>query len=186
MQNDEKSATNNSALDTENKAFNRVHILVVDDEDTIRSLLFDVLSGMGYNVEVASSGEEALEKIKHTLFEILITDLRMPGMDGFEVTKKLKEINSNICIIVITGYPSIETAIEAMRHGAYDYITKPFKLDELRIIVNRAAEKQILQREREVYKELSITDGLTGIYNQRYFQEIMPREMNRSDRYAHP
>lgn len=163
-----------------------INILVVDDEEIIRSLLFNTLTDMGYNVEVVSCGEEALEKVKHMPFEILITDLKMPGIHGIEVAKKFKEINSNICIIVITGYSSVETAVEAMRQGVYDYITKPFGLDELRIIVNRAAEKQILQREKEAYKELSITDGLTGIYNRRYLQEVLPREVNRANRYSHP
>ncbi len=172
-------------LNNENNISEKINILVVDDEDVMRSLLFDALTDVGYNVEVASSAEEALEKFRHIPFEIVITDLKMPGMSGIEVMSKLKETNSNICIIVITGYPSIERAIEVMRQGAYDYITKPFNLEELRVIVKRAAEKQLLLREKEVYREMAITDALTNVYNRRYFQEVLLREINRAERYGH-
>jgi diguanylate cyclase (GGDEF)-like protein len=161
-----------------------VGILVVGNEEIMRSLLSDALSDVGYNVQIASSGEEALEKIQGASFDIVLTDLMLPGMSGIEAIKKFKEIKSDICIIVITGYPSVDTAVEAMREGAYDYITKPLNLDELRIIINRAAEKQILKRAKEVYEELSITDGLTNIFNHRYLQEILPREIHRASRYS--
>jgi two-component system cell cycle response regulator len=185
MQKNTDPLKDNNVPSGKDEASSGINILVVDDEEVIRSLLADALAEIGYNVELASSGEEAVEKIKHASFEILITDLRMPGMNGIEVIKKFKEINSDICIIVITGYPSLESAVEAMRQGAYDYITKPFKLDELRIIVRRAVEKQALRREKEIFKELSITDGLTRLYNRRYLDEVLPREISRASRYTH-
>ena len=169
----------------ENKSIDGVNILVVDDEKVMRSFISDALTDAGYKVEVASNGEEALSKIKHSPFEILLTDLMMPGMDGIEVIQKVKEVNSNVCAIVITGYPSIETAVEAMRKGAYDYIAKPFKLDELMIVVKRAIERQLLSQEKKMYKELSITDDLTEVYNHRYLQEILSREVERAKRYSH-
>jgi len=162
-----------------------LRILIADDEEVMRSLLSEALGEIGYDVEAASTGEEALEKFKKKDFDILIVDLKMPGINGIEVTKRFKEINSNVCVIAITGYPSVETAKEMMKQGAYDYISKPFNLDKLKIIVNRATEMQILHAEREIYKELAIKDGLTGIYNHRYFQEVLPREINRALRYSH-
>ena len=163
-----------------------INILVVEDEEMMRSLLSDALSDIGYNVQIASNGEEALEKIQQASFEIVLTGLRLPGMSGIEVIKKFKQVKSDICIIVITAYPSVETAVQAMREGAYDYVTKPLNLDELRIIIRRAAEKQVLQRAKDVYEELSITDGLTNIFNHRYFQEVLPREIHRASRYSRP
>lgn len=163
-------------------------ILIVDDEEVMRNLLCDILKDAGYKVEAVSCGGEAIEKVQQGRFSIVVTDLKMPGMNGIEVVGKLKAINPGICIIVITAYPSLESVIGAMREGAYDYIIKPFNIEELRLVIQRAVERQHLLHEagqKEFYEELSILDGLTGAYNHRYFQEVLSREVERARRYRH-
>ena len=163
-----------------------VNVLVVDDEEVMRNLLRDVLTDTGYKVETASRGEEAVEKIKQDNFSIVISDLKMPGMGGLEMLRKVKAVNSNTCVIMITAYPSVESVTEAMREGAYDYIVKPFNVEEINLVLRRAVERQRLLLEagqKEFYQELSILDGLTGLYNHRHFYEVMPREIERAQRY---
>lgn len=161
-------------------------ILVIDDEEIIRNLLTDVLSDAGHEVIALASPEEAMEKVKEMPFEVVITDLKMPGMDGIEVLRKIKKVDSDISVIVVTGYSTVETAVDAMREGAYDYINKPFNAEEIKIVVSKAIERRVLVkgvREKEYYKELSITDGLTQLYNHRYFYELLTREIVRAKRY---
>ena len=166
----------------------QVNILVVDDEEVMRDLLRDVLTETGYHVETTSSGEEAVEKVKQGNFSIVISDLKMPGMSGIEVLRKVKAVDSNTCVIMITAYPSIESVTEAMHEGAYDYIIKPFNIEEINLVLRRAVERQYLLGEavqKEFYQEISILDGLTGLYNHRHFYEILPREIERAQRYKH-
>ena len=118
-----------------------LNILVVDDEEDIRMTLKDVLTLPGYNVWTASGGLEAINMMKDICFSIVITDIRMPKMGGLEITQKFKEINSDTTVIAITGQASIQSALALLEEGAYDYITKPFNINEVRIIVKRAAER---------------------------------------------
>jgi len=166
-----------------------INILVVDDEEIMRNMLKDVLSDAGYQVWAAANGEDAVALIDKTDFNILITDMRMPGMDGVEVTRKFKSIRSDLCVIVITGYASIQSAVQVLKEGAYDYITKPFNIEEIKIVVGRAAERQLLLREakeKEAYQRLSILDGLTEIYNRRHFDTMLPEEFKRATQYLKP
>ena len=167
----------------------KIKILVVDDAEVMRNLLTGVLTDAGYEVKAVSTGEKALGEIKEDDYNVVITDLKMPGMNGIEVIKETKQINRDICIIAITAYPSVKSAVEAMREGAYDYITKPFDIEEIRLVVRRAAERYFLLKEagqKEFYRELAISDGLTGIYNHRHFHEVLPREIERAKRYSQP
>ena len=167
----------------------KIKILVVDDAEVMRNLLTGVLTDVGYEVKAVSTGEKALGEIKEDNYDVVITDLKMPGMNGIEVIKETKQINKDICIIAITAYPSVKSAVEAMREGAYDYITKPFDIEEIRLVVRRAAERYFLLKEagqKEFYRELAISDGLTGIYNHRHFHEVLPREIERAKRYSQP
>ena len=124
-----------------------LHILIVDDEQDIREGSQRILSRMGFETSLASRGDEALEKLVESRAAIMLLDLKMPGMDGMDVLARAGEINPDVLVIVITGYATVETAIQAMKQGAYDFIPKPFEPDQLRIIVNRAAEKIRLQKE---------------------------------------
>jgi len=122
-------------------------IHIIDDEPIIHEVLGDLLSSEGYEVENSSSGEEALDKHSSQSFELILLDLLLPGIDGIEVLKKLKKIDPNAVIIIITAFASVESAISAMKIGAYDYIQKPFKHDELLITIKRAIEHRKLQEE---------------------------------------
>lgn len=124
-------------------------ILVVDDERSIREGVERVLSRMGCEVTTAQNGKEGLDILKREAVSIAILDLKMPGMDGMELHQRIREIDERIVVIIITGYATIETAINAMKQGAYDFIPKPFEPDHLKIVVNRAIEKIRLSREAE-------------------------------------
>jgi two-component system response regulator PilR (NtrC family) len=122
-------------------------IHIIDDEPIIYEVLQDILTSEGYAVEISSNGEEALEKHSSLNVDLILLDLLMPGMDGIEVLKRLKKIEPNVVVIIITAYASIESAISAMKTGAYDYIQKPFKHDELLLAVERAITHRRLQEE---------------------------------------
>jgi two-component system, NtrC family, response regulator AtoC len=115
-------------------------ILVVDDEEPFRRLLKNELARKGYAVSVAADGGEALRLLRENPFDAILLDVVMPGVDGLSLMKKLKEDPSAPPIIVLTGKATVETAVEAMKNGAYDYLTKPYKLDELVIVVDRVCE----------------------------------------------
>ena len=122
-------------------------IHIIDDEPIIHEVLGDLLTAEGYELEMSSSGEEALAKHSSQSFDLVLLDLLMPGMDGTEALKQLKKRDPYSVIIVITAYASLESAISAMKMGAFDYIQKPFKHDELLLTVKRAIEHKRLQEE---------------------------------------
>ncbi len=117
-----------------------INILAVDDEEPFRRLLKKELTRKGYAVEVASDGGEALRLLGDRAFDVILLDVVMPGVDGITLMKKLREDSSSPPVIVLTGKATVETAVEAMKNGAYDYLTKPYKLDELVIVIDRAFE----------------------------------------------
>jgi len=122
-------------------------IHVIDDEPIIHEVLSELLTSEGYAVELSSNGEEALKKQPDFEFDLILLDLLMPGMNGITVLKKLKEIDPNAVIIIITAFASVESAIEAMKIGAFDYIQKPFKHDELLLTIQRGINLKNLQEE---------------------------------------
>ena len=124
-----------------------VTVLVVDDEKGIRDGSARIINRMGFHTLTAKNGEEGLDIVGRTDVAIVLLDLKMPGIDGMEVLKRIQTMNPDILVIIITGFATIETAIEAMKRGAYDFIPKPFEPDQLRIVVNRAIEKISLKRE---------------------------------------
>ncbi len=124
-------------------------VLVIDDEQSLRDGAERILTRMDFLVEKASRGDEGLETLKTYPASIVLLDMKMPGMDGMEVLKLIMEMNRGILVIVITGFATVETAIEAMKHGAYDFIPKPYEPDQLRIVVNRARERIQLKLDTE-------------------------------------
>lgn len=122
-------------------------ILFVDDEREMLSTVKAYLTGSGYGVFVAESGERALELAGKDNFDIVITDLNMPGLNGLELLKAIKEIHSDTEVIIVTGYGSIESAIKALKWGGYDYLQKPINLDRLRLVIDRVLEKKRLKEE---------------------------------------
>jgi two-component system response regulator AtoC len=129
------------------------HLLVVDDDPVATNLLKEVLSKEGYHVTTALSGEEAIARGMDNLFDIVITDVRMGNKDGMEVLRSFKKIAPETTVIMITAFGSIETAIEAIREGAFDYISKPFKLDEIKFAIRRALEQRRLLQENKFYRQ---------------------------------
>ena len=164
-------------------------ILVVDDEEVVCRFLRRVLSGRGHEVEVCRGGPDALARMEEDSFDLIITDLKMPGVDGIGVLNKAKELDPLCEVVVVTAYASVESAVEVMKLGAYEYISKPFNVDRIRIVVDKALEKRRLLQaagERDFYKRLSQLDGLTDVYNRRAFDELLTAEMSRSERFRRP
>jgi DNA-binding NtrC family response regulator len=124
-------------------------ILVVDDEPAQRELLAGFLTKQGWSVALAASGAEALAILRHTAVDLVLADYKMPDMNGIELLKAGKQLNPEVTIVLITAYGSIASAVEAMKAGAYDYLTKPIELEELVHLVNRIAERQRLLAEVE-------------------------------------
>lgn len=139
-------------------------ILIVDDEKSMRDFLKIMLVKEGYDVKVFSRGEAAVKYFKDNAIDLVISDIKMPGMDGVELLKELKALNEDIPVLMITAYASVDTAIDAMKSGAYDYFTKPFNNEEIKININRALEKRRLQRENAAFKhDAKSKFGFSGI-----------------------
>ena len=174
---------------TDKNAARDIDILVVDDEEIIRKLLQDYLTHIGYRVDTVVTGEEAVESARHKHYDLVITDLFLPGMSGLDVVRNVKTISPQSCIIVVTGHGSLETAIESIRDGAYDYITKPLNMAGLEISVERALEYNKLlsdAREKAHYKKLATEDGLTKLYNYMHLMDLMNQELDKANRYHFP
>jgi diguanylate cyclase (GGDEF)-like protein len=173
----------------------KVRLLVADDEEAIRGTLSALLGEEGYEVTAVSSAEEAIARLGDDPFSVVLTDIRMGGMTGIELLQEVKRLHPGTEVIIMTSYASLETAVLALRSGAYDYILKPFEdLEFVTTAVTRAVEKGSLVRERDALvealarknRELSEInallaeranrDGLTGLHNHRYFQEALARE----------
>ncbi len=128
-------------------------ILLVDDEPLMRLSMVDALEAIGHDVLAAASGTEGIDAVRQRPFDLVITDLRLPGADGLTVLAATKEQSAQTEVVVITAHGSVETAVGAMKLGAFDYITKPFQMDELLLIVERAGRVVVLRRENQDLKE---------------------------------
>lgn len=117
------------------------HVLVVDDEGAIRYSVSKTLQRIGYQVEEAASGEEALEMIARSEYEVILTDIRMPGLSGVDLLKRIKDISPDAIVILMTGYASLGTAVESLRLGAHDYLIKPSSSQDIRQSVARGVER---------------------------------------------
>jgi len=179
--------TGESAKEEKRSEENRpVRLLIVDDEEIMREFLNEVLKDEGYAIDLAVSGKDALRQMNASEYDIVLTDVVMPELDGLGVVAATKDLPYDPSVIVMTGYASMETAVESMKLGAADYITKPFNIDQIRIIVRNAVEERVLKAraaEGEFYKELSRKDGLTELYNHRFFHQLLETEVSRGERY---
>ena len=125
-----------------------IKVLVVDDEEVIRKGICRVMEGRGYQAESSESGFGAIEKLQKAPFNIVITDLKMPGMDGIEVLKAIKILQPDVPVIIITGYSTVDTAVDAMKNGAFDYIAKPFTPKQIIDMVEKALEQRTVKMQR--------------------------------------
>ncbi|MDP7421543.1 MAG: sigma-54 dependent transcriptional regulator [bacterium] len=131
-------------------------VLVADDKKSMREFLSEALQKEGYQVSLAADGEQALELFRELIPDIVITDIRMPGLNGLEFLKSMRDLDPEAVVIVITAYGSIETAVTAMKSGAYDYITKPFSIDELTVVMDKAKEqRRLVDENRRLRLELT-------------------------------
>jgi DNA-binding NtrC family response regulator len=128
-------------------------ILVIDDKDSMRQMLSKTLESEGYEVETAKDGEGGLEKAKEKRYDLVLADLKLPKMDGLEVLSSLKELDPEVAIIMMTAYGTIESAVEAMKQGAFDFLAKPFDTDHLGVLIKRALENRRLLAENILLRE---------------------------------
>ena len=154
----------------------KLHILIVEDGRSQREMLRDFLVSEGHRVMEAENGEAAVQTVAAHHFDLILLDYKMPGMDGLAVLKEVKRINHEIDVVIITAYGTIETAVEAIKAGAVDYITKPIELEELLILVDRVAERRGLIRENDLLKQELGKTGVTAekiIYKSARMVELM-------------
>lgn len=130
-----------------------IKILVVDDERVVRDGCHRVLTGKGFEVLTAENGREAMDILADKLVDVILLDLKMPVMSGEEVLEKTCDLYSKIPVIIITGHGTIDTAVGCMKNGAYDFITKPFQIDQFLLTINRAVEKRVLEQKARLYEE---------------------------------
>ncbi|MCK5011892.1 MAG: sigma-54-dependent Fis family transcriptional regulator, partial [Deltaproteobacteria bacterium] len=128
-------------------------MLVVEDDKATRDTIVDLLSETGYEVESAKNGEEAIKMVQEYAFNMVITDLKMPKGDGIQVLEQVKKIDSQTIVIICTGYGTVDTAVKAMKLGAFEYITKPIKVEEIKLVVQRALDYQRLQAENVLFQK---------------------------------
>ncbi len=148
-------------------------ILVVDDEEDLLDVFKDLFSQRGESIETATSGEEAVEKLQNGSYEVVISDINLPGINGLEVLRVAKKENPNACVIMITGFASASSAITALREGAYDYITKPFDLWEVSQIIDRGVEAHRLAAEnKRLVQDLKSANARLQSQEERLKQEV--------------
>jgi two-component system response regulator PilR (NtrC family) len=144
----------------------KAKILLVEDEKSMREILTMLLESEGYNVVAAHGGQEGISSLEKDIFDIVITDIKMPDVDGFGVLAKVKEISPETAVIMITAFGTMESALEAMKLGAYDYVHKPFKIDEIRLIVENTLDRKRLKTEvsllRETVKSTYEVENIVG------------------------
>ncbi len=141
-----------------------IAVLLVDDDDTFREVLSEELASIGFNVSIAANGDEARKLVAEENFNVVLLDIKMPGMSGFDTMVAIKDINPGIEIIMLTAYATVDNAINSMKQGAYDFITKPCNLSELETIITKAYEKQLIGKENIMLKqELARKEEFRGI-----------------------
>lgn len=162
------------------------NVLIVEDDEKTFEVLKDGLSGTDYKVWRATTGREALKLAKDIYFTVVITEIRIPDMDGIELIRRIKKLDHKINIIVLTAYSFTDSAVEAMKKGACAYLMKPLNVEEVKLVLKRAIENTFLliqAGKRKYYQDMSILDGLTGVYNHRYFHEKLDWQIDHLRRF---
>ena len=171
------------------KKNSNINVLIVDDDLSVRNTMDEYIANAGFSTLAASSAEEALELIEKNNFAVVITDIRLPGLGGLELTKVIKQKNGSD-VIVVTGYSDDYSYEEAINIGASDFVIKPVRLEELLLRLRRVLKERQLSTERtrmmQKLQKLATTDGLTKLYNSRSFYSQLELEVDRYNRYKHP
>lgn len=160
-----------------------VSLLVIDDEEIIRVLLTEILTDVGYQVTTAQDGIEGVELLKQNRYDLIISDMVMPGMNGIEVLQEAFKVDPEYAVVMITGYPSVETAVKLVNLGASDYITKPFNVDLIKVTVAKVLEMKRIRGgtpSLEPSADSPLGDAVTGAYGEAAFGEMLEREVGRS------
>ena len=134
-----------------------ISILIVDDEESVRDSLYNWFIDDGYKVECAENAKQALSILESENYDIILADIKMPGMDGLEMHRRIKSLNSDSCVIIMTAFASVGTAVQALKDGAYDYITKPFDPDDLSHLIRNAASQILLKAENKALRNKVIS-----------------------------
>lgn len=146
----------------------KARILIIDDELPVCRSMASALAGGDYDVDTALSGNEALEKERENRYDVIVSDLMMPGISGIDLLRKIREARPEALVIMVTGYPSIKTAVESIKLGAFDYLPKPFTAQQLRTLVTRALSMKSMSEEESagtssIYQGLEIPEGTYAI-----------------------
>ncbi|MEW6219700.1 MAG: response regulator [Thermodesulfobacteriota bacterium] len=131
----------------------RIRVLIADDEATVGNVLAEIIRAEGHSVELVYNGIDAVERLRRETVDLVITDYAMPGCDGLEVLRQARQLCPQALVVIITGFASVENALQAVQEGAYHFLRKPFNLEEIRIIVRQAAERIRLQRENRQLRQ---------------------------------
>jgi len=166
-------------------------ILIAEDDPDYRQLLSRRASRMGLDVHQATNGQEAIDAVNEREFDALVLDLYMPEHTGLEVIDAARKIDPDVQALILTGSASVETAVEALRAGVYDYLTKPLEsMTSFELALSRALERRYLVKENkrlfDEIQRLAVTDSLTGLYNRHKLQDSLDTEVERAKRYSRP
>jgi len=166
-------------------------ILIAEDDPDYRQLLSRRASRMGLDVHQAANGQEAIDAVNEREFDALVLDLYMPEHTGLEVIDAARKIDPDVQALILTGSASVETAVEALRAGVYDYLTKPLEsMTSFELALSRALERRYLVKENkrlfEEIQRLAVTDSLTGLFNRHKLQDSLDTEVERAKRYSRP
>ncbi len=163
--------------------YTKENLLVVDDEPSVLGVVTELLLNLGFNVDSAGNGKEALQLLRNKNHSILVTDINMPELNGIELIKGIKKEIPEINIIAMTAYDKDYTYMSVINAGADDFVIKPFNIDEMEAKIRRILIERHIRQE---LSRLSITDNLTGLYNRRHFYNQLKKEMQRADRQNRP
>ena len=165
-------------------------VLIVDDAPDTLEIIETLLRYEGYDVITALTGEEGVKKAEEGKPDVVLMDISLPGIDGNETLRRIRQINPNLCVVMLTAFATVDNAIQALKEGASDFLKKPFENEHLLHIVDQALKKSYSLKEKKKLEEeirrLSITDDLTGLYNHRHFFKTLESEIVRLKRQRSP
>jgi len=166
---------------------NFLNLLIVDDDRTIREACREVAQSLGFNAQIADSAEQALRVLESSATDAVLLDLRLPGAGGLETLHAIKKNRADALVIVVTGYGTVKSAVQAMKDGAYDYVTKPFSMEELRLLLERVARQLLLKTERRVLREtIKSRHGFANIIGRTPDMEKLYRIIAKAGQSSHP